>query len=66
MKEEKFYITGMISAETLGEVCRALGEYYIVNGANGCSICFTRKERHAGDFKLGQGYYHERGQTLRR
>ena len=24
MKEEKFYITGMISAETLGKVCRAL------------------------------------------
>ena len=44
MKEEKFYITGMISAETLDKVCRALGEYYIVSVANGCSICFTRKE----------------------
>ena len=43
MKEEKFYITGTISAETLGEVCRALGEYYTVSVANGCSICFTRK-----------------------
>ena len=44
MKDEKFYITGMISAETLGEICRALGWYYTVSFTNGCSICFTRKE----------------------
>lgn len=44
MREEKFYITGMIYADTLGEICRALGEYYTVCAANGCSICFTRKE----------------------
>ena len=45
MKDEKFYVTGLIYAETLGEICRALGEYYIVNGEHGCSICFTRKEQ---------------------
>ena len=44
MKDEKFYITGIISAETLGEICRALDEYYTVCTTNGCSICFTRKE----------------------
>ena len=44
MRDEKFYITGLIYAETLGEICRALGEYYIVSVVNGCSICFTRKE----------------------
>ena len=44
MREEKFYITGGIYADTLGEICRALGEYYIVGVVNGCSICFTRKE----------------------
>ena len=44
MGEEKFYITGSIYAETLGEICRAIGEYYIVGAMNGCSICFTRKE----------------------
>ena len=46
MRGEKFYITGMISADTLGEICRALGEYYTVCACvtNGCSICFTRKE----------------------
>ena len=44
MREEKFYITGSIYADTLGEICRALGEYYTVSVANGCSICFTRKE----------------------
>ena len=44
MKEEKFYITGTITAETLGEICRALGEYYTVCSTNGCGICFTRKE----------------------
>ena len=44
MKNEKFYITGLIYAETLGEICRALGEYYTVCATNGCSICFTRKE----------------------
>ena len=42
--DEKFYITGLIYASTLGEICRALGEYYIVGVVNGCSICFTRKE----------------------
>ena len=41
MKDEKFYITGMISAETLGEICRALGDYFTVRG-NGDGIQFTR------------------------
>ena len=44
MREEKFCITGNIYADTLGEICRALGEYYTVSVANGCSICFTREE----------------------
>ena len=44
MRDEKFYITGSIYADTLGEICRALGEYYVVCVVNGCSICFTRKE----------------------
>lgn len=44
MRDEKFCITGNIHADTLGEICRALGAYYIVNVVNGCSICFTRKE----------------------
>ena len=44
MRDEKFYITGNIYADTLGEICRALGEYYTVSAANGCSIVFTRKE----------------------
>lgn len=44
MKEEKFYITVPICAETPGEICRALGEHYTVYATNGCSICFTRKE----------------------
>lgn len=44
MREEKFYITGSIYADTLGEICRALGEYYTVSATNGCGICFTRKE----------------------
>ena len=44
MREEKFYITGNIYADTLGEICSALGEYYTVSVSNGCSICFTRKE----------------------
>ena len=44
MREEKFYFTGSINADTLGEICRALGEYYTVSVANGCSICFTREE----------------------
>ena len=44
MRDEKFCITGNIYADTLGEICRALGEYYTVFGTNGCSICFTRKE----------------------
>ena len=44
MKEGKFYINGMIAAETLGEIFRALGECYTVSVANGCSLCFTRKE----------------------
>lgn len=43
MKDEKFYISGMIYAETLGEICSALGRYYTVCAINGCSICFTRK-----------------------
>lgn len=51
MKDEKFYINGLICAETLGEICRALGEYFVVSAEegcslckSGCSICFTRKE----------------------
>ena len=46
MRDEKFYITGLIYTETLGEICRALGEYYTVCACatNGFSICFTRKE----------------------
>ena len=46
MNDEKFCITGNIYADTLGEICRALGEYYTVCAcaANGCGICFTRKE----------------------
>ena len=44
MRDEKFYITGLIYTETLGEICRALGEYYTVCVANECGICFTRKE----------------------
>ena len=44
MMEEKFYLTGSINADTLGEICRALGGYYTVSVANGCSICFTREE----------------------
>ena len=44
MREEKFYITGSIYADTLGEICRALGEYYTVSATNGC-IFFTRKEQ---------------------
>ena len=44
MREGKFCITGSINADTLGEICRALGEYYTVSVANGCSICFTREE----------------------
>ena len=45
MSDEKFYITGLIYAETLGEICRALGEYYTVRAcATNCSICFSRKE----------------------
>ena len=44
MREEKFCITGNIYADTLGEICRALGEYYTVSVANGCSIRFTREE----------------------
>lgn len=43
MKEE-FYIKGLITAETLGEICRALGEYYVVAAKDGSCICFTRKE----------------------
>ena len=30
MKNEEFYINGLITAETLGEICRALGESFIV------------------------------------
>ena len=37
MREEKFYFTGSINADTLGG-------YYTVSVANGCSICFTREE----------------------
>ena len=44
MKDEKFYISGLICAETLGEICRALGDYYVVSAEGGCGICFTRKE----------------------
>ena len=36
MKEEKFYFTGSINADTLGG-------YYAVSFANGCCVCFTRK-----------------------
>ena len=42
MRNEKFYITGNIYADTLGEICRALGEYYTMSGAYGCTICFIR------------------------
>ena len=42
MRDEKFYITGSIYADTLGEICRVLGEYYTVSGAHGCTICFIR------------------------
>ena len=41
MRDEKFCITGMISAETLGEICRALGDYFTVRGV-GDGIQFTR------------------------
>ena len=41
MMDEKFYITGMISAETLGEICRSIGDYFTVQG-NGDGIQFTR------------------------
>ena len=44
MREEEFYISGIIYADTLGEICRALGEYYTVCATNGCSIRFKRKE----------------------
>lgn len=44
MNDEKFYITGLIYAETLGEICRALGECYTVCATNERSICFKRKE----------------------
>ena len=37
MREEKFYFTGSINADTLGG-------YYTVSVANGC-IFFTRKEQ---------------------
>ena len=37
MREGKFCITGSINADTLGG-------YHTVSVANGCSICFTRKE----------------------
>ena len=36
MKEEKFYFTGGINANTLGG-------YYAVSVANGCGVCLTRK-----------------------
>ena len=42
ISDEKFYITGNIYADTLGEICRALGEYYTVSGAHRCTICFIR------------------------
>ena len=41
MSDEKFCITGMISADTLGEICRALGDYFTVRGI-GDGIQFTR------------------------
>ena len=41
MRDEKFYITGLISAETLGEICRALGDYFTVRGIDD-GIQFTR------------------------
>lgn len=44
MRDEKFYITGNIYADTLGEICSALGEYYVVTAKDGSCICFTRKE----------------------
>ena len=44
MKDEKFYIHGMITAETLAEICRSLGDCYVVSAEGGCGICFTRKE----------------------
>ena len=41
MKDEKFYIAGTITAETLGEICRSIGDYFTVRGV-GDSIQFTR------------------------
>ena len=41
MKEEELYINGLITAETLGEICRALGDYFTVRGV-GDGIQFTR------------------------
>ena len=38
MREEKFYFTGSINADTLGG-------YYTVSVANGRGVCFTRKEQ---------------------
>lgn len=42
MKEEKFYIGGKITAETLGEICRALGELFVVYGSANNGIIFQR------------------------
>lgn len=41
MKDEKFYITVPICAETLGEICRALGESFMVCTGHG-GIIFKR------------------------
>ena len=41
MRDEKFCITGTISAETLGQICRALGDCFTVRGV-GDGIQFTR------------------------
>ena len=44
MRDEKFYITGNIYAETLGEICRALGESFVVYGSANNGIIFQRVE----------------------
>lgn len=41
---ENFYIGGKIYADTLGEICRALGESYIVYGSANNGITFQRTQ----------------------
>lgn len=42
MKDEKFYIHGLITAETLGEICRSLGETFVVYGNMDKGITFQK------------------------